>query len=171
MFWDLCNNERYSILTPKYKSQESYYCWFLRVKKYLEHCNLDNFLDGLLQMNYQNMLSRGMLDHFFKLCEKQCLTIFKIFVHRTKILCIFWKNIYYVLKTVELNDAFKSKFGYWTWLVDFESDRFVDDMGDLEDFEWVDSLDLHTIFGEIGSDDFVEKNVLIWQRKKKILIW
>ena len=39
----------------------------------------------------------------------------------------------------------------------FENDRFVDDMGDIENFELVDSFNLHVLFGEIGSDEFVKE--------------
>lgn len=84
-------------------------------------------------------------------------SIFKIFVCCTKILWRFWKDIYYVLQIIEKNYAFKPKSGCLYWFVDFENDRFVDDMNDIENFELVDSFDLHTLFGEIGSDEFVKE--------------
>ena len=57
------------------------------------------------------------------------------------------------LQTIEENYAFKPKFGCWRWFVNFENDRFVDNMGDIENFESVDSFDLHILFGEIESDE------------------
>ena len=41
--------------------------------------------------------------------------------------------------------------------MDFKNDRFVDDMGDIKNFESVDSFDLHTLFEKIGSDEFKKK--------------
>ena len=41
--------------------------------------------------------------------------------------------------------------------MDFKNDRFVDNMGDIENFESIDSFDLRTLFGEIRSNEFVEK--------------
>lgn len=83
--------------------------------------------------------------------------LFKASIHRTKAPWRFWVDTHYVLRTLELNENFKPKNGCWIWLVDFESDRFINNMGDLEDFELADNFNLHTIFGEIRSDDFVEK--------------
>ena len=38
--------------------------------------------------------------------------------------------------------------------MNFEKDGFIDDVGDIENFESVDSSELHTLFGEIGSHEF-----------------
>ena len=41
--------------------------------------------------------------------------------------------------------------------MDFENDRFFDDMSDIENIESVDSFDLHTLFRDIGSDEFIKE--------------
>ena len=115
------------------------------------------FFVGLLQMGCQNMFFRKKARLFFQVMRKTIAeSIYQTFVHRTKIPWRFWKDIYYVLQTIEKNYAFKPKSGCWYWFVDFENDRFVDDMGDIENFESVDSSELHTLFGEIGSHEFVK---------------
>ena len=83
-------------------------------------------------------------------------SIYKTFVGPTKIPWRFWKDIYYVLQMIEKNYTFKPKSGCWRGFVNFENDRFIDDIGDIESFESVDSFDLHPLFGEIASDKFVE---------------
>ena len=84
-------------------------------------------------------------------------SIYKTFVHRAKIPWRFWKDIYYVLQRIEKNYAFKPKSSCWYWFVNFKNDRFVDDMDDIAKFELVDSFNLQTLFGEIGSNEFVKE--------------
>ena len=79
-------------------------------------------------------------------------SIYKTFVRHTKIPWRFWKDIYYVLQMIEKNYAFKPKSGCWRWFVNFENDKFIDDIGKIENY----SFDLHTLFGEIESDEFIE---------------
>ena len=84
-------------------------------------------------------------------------SIYKTFVRHTKIPWRYWKDIYYVLQTIERNYAFKLKSSCWYSFVDFKNDRFVDDISDIENFESIDSFDLHTLFGEIKSNEFIEE--------------
>ena len=133
------------------------------------------FFVGLMQV-------RCMPKHVFKkkarlffqvMCKTMAECIYKTFVRHTKIPWRFQKDIYYIFQTIEKNYALKPKSGCWKWFVNFENDRFVDNMGDIENFESVDSFDLHILFGEIGSDEFVEEkncNNMVKEEKKSDLL-
>ena len=44
-----------------------------------------------------------------------------------------------------------------TWEVDFDKDRYLNDREIYEDFESTDDFGLHTLFGAICDDDFVDE--------------
>ena len=62
---------------------------------------------------------------------------------------------------IERNYAFELKSSCWYWFVDLKNDRFVDNMADTENFGSIDIFDLRTLFGEIRSNEFVEKNKMV----------